>query len=306
MEPGKLQTISIFTSLNKIPSWALLSLATNGLLLLTVGLLLAKSSDSSADWSKSAKLDNEQTLESIKVSPSQLQLGPRHRWNYDQWVAQLGREAKAVAKNPPERLFILAGDSITMWFPPELLPPGKTWLNQGISGETSQGLLKRLKILDETNPETVFVLIGINDLIRGESPETVLENSRLIIRDILWAHPNAQVVVQSILPHSSEDATWERRDRLLAIPNETIREINRQLKAIAEAENVYFLDLHPLFTDANGNLRLELTTDGLHLSRQGYLVWRAALDLFTQMTLESDPVKLVEPNVKPTMSKNSP
>lgn len=286
MEPGKLQTISIFTSLNKIPSWALLSLAANGLLLLTVSLLLAKGSGSSADWSKSAKLNNEQTLESIKVSPSQLQLGPKHRWNYDQWVAQLGREAKAVAKNPPERLFILAGDSITLWFPPELLPPGKTWLNQGISGETSQGLLKRLKILDETNPETVFVLIGINDLIRGESPETVLENSRLIIRDILWAHPNAQVVVQSILPHSSEDATWERRDRLLAIPNETIREMNSQLKAIAEEENVYFLDLHPLFTDANGNLRLELTTDGLHLSRQGYLVWRSAIDLFTQMKLE--------------------
>lgn len=286
MEPGKLQTISVFTSLNKIPSWALLSLATNGLLLLTVSLLLAKGSDSSADWSKSAKLNNEQTLESIKVSPSQLQLGPKHRWNYDQWVAQLGREAKAVAKNPPERLFILAGDSITLWFPPELLPPGKTWLNQGISGETSQGLLKRLKLLDETNPETVFVLIGINDLIRGESPETVLENSRLIIRDILWAHPNAQVVVQSILPHSSEDATWEKRDRLLAIPNETIREMNSQLKAIAEAENVYFLDLHPLFADANGNLRLELTTDGLHLSRQGYLVWRSAIDLFSQLKLE--------------------
>jgi lysophospholipase L1-like esterase len=286
VEPGKLQTISVFTSLNKIPSWALLSLATNGLLLLTVSLLLAKGSDSSADWSKSAKLNNEQTLESIKVSPSQLQLGPKHRWNYDQWVAQLGREAKAVAKNPPERLFILAGDSITLWFPPELLPPGKTWLNQGISGETSQGLLKRLKLLDETNPETVFVLIGINDLIRGESPETVLENSRLIIRDILWAHPNAQVVVQSILPHSSEDATWEKRDRLLAIPNETIREMNSQLKAIAEAENVYFLDLHPLFADANGNLRLELTTDGLHLSRQGYLVWRSAIDLFSQLKLE--------------------
>lgn len=296
MEPGKLETISIFTFLNKIPSWALLSLAMNGLLLLTVSLLLAKGSDSSADWSKSAQFHNEQTLESIKISPSQLQLGPKHRWTYEQWVAQLGREAKAVAKNPPERLFILAGDSITMWFPPELLPPGKTWLNQGISGETSQGLLKRLKLLDETNPETVFVLIGINDLIRGESPETVLENSRLIIRDILWAHPNAQVVVQSILPHSAADATWERRDRLLEIPNETIRQLNRELKAIAAAENAYFLDLHPLFTDANGNLRLELTTDGLHLSRQGYLVWRAAIDLFTQMKLE--------PNKRPNERQN--
>jgi len=198
----------------------------------------------------------------------------------------LGREAKAVAKNKPERLTILVGDSIALWFPPELLPSGKTWLNQGISGETSAGLLKRLKLLDDTDPETIYVLIGINDLIRGELPETVLENSRLIIRDLLWAHPNTQIVVQSILPHSDAGATWENRDRLLEIPNETIRQLNQELRAIAESENAYFLDLHPLFTDTNGNLRLDLTTDGLHLNRQGYWVWRSAIELFSQMKLE--------------------
>lgn len=286
MEPGKLQTISVFSSLNKIPSWALLSLAMNGLLILTVSLLLAKGSESSVSRHWSANFDRTTTRESGAVPPPNQELGPRHRWTYEQWVAQLGREAKAVAKNPPERLMILAGDSITLWFPAELLPPGKTWLNQGISGETSTGLLKRLKLLDDTNPETVFVLIGINDLIRGESPETILENSRLIIRDILWAHPNAQVVVQSILPHSGEGATWENRDRLLEIPNQRIRDINRELKKIAAEENVYFLDLHPLFADAKGNLPLELTTDGLHLNRQGYWVWRSAIDLFSQIKLE--------------------
>ena len=284
MEPGKLQKISVF-SLNKIPSWALLSLATNGLLMLTVSVLLAKGSGSSPDRHWSANLDPE-TGETASVSQRKLELGPRHQWTYEQWVAQLGREAKAVAKNKPERLTILVGDSIALWFPPELLPSGKTWLNQGISGETSAGLLKRLKLLDDTDPETIYVLIGINDLIRGELPETVLENSRLIIRDLLWAHPNTQIVVQSILPHSDAGATWENRDRLLEIPNETIRQLNQELRAIAESENAYFLDLHPLFTDTNGNLRLDLTTDGLHLNRQGYWVWRSAIELFSQMKLE--------------------
>lgn len=285
MEPGKLQRISVFSSLNKIPSWALLSLATNGLLILTVSLLLVKGSGSSANKHWSANLDPE-TLEAASVPQRKLELGPRHRWTYDQWVAQLGREAKAVAKNKPEGLMVLAGDSITLWFPSELLPQGKPWLNQGISGETSTGLLKRLKLLDDTDPEAIFVLIGINDLTGGESPETVLENSRLIVRDILWAHPNTQVVVQSILPHSAEGSTWEGRDRLGQIPNENIRQINRELKAIAEEENVYFLDLYPLFADPNGNLRLDLTTDGLHLNRQGYWVWRSAIALFSQMKLD--------------------
>ena len=286
MDPGKLQTISVFSYLNKIPSWALLSLAINGLLILTIALLLPKGSEHAGDWQKSANLKKPASVEAAAVPQRKVELGPRHRWTYEQWVNQLAREAKAVAENKPERLFVLAGDSITLWFPSELLPPGKTWLNQGISGETSTGLLKRLQLLDETDPETIFVLIGINDLIRGNSPDTVLENSRLIIREILWSHPNTQVVMQSILPHSAEGATWEGRDRLLAIPNDTIRQMNGQLRAIAREENVYFLDLHPLFLADNGNLRLDLTTDGLHLNRQGYWVWRSAIELFSEIELE--------------------
>ncbi|MDJ0801036.1 MAG: G-D-S-L family lipolytic protein, partial [Calothrix sp. MO_167.B12] len=40
-----------------------------------------------------------------------------------------------------------------------------------------------------------------------------------------------------------------------------------------------------LFTNEQGNMRLELTTDGLHLSSQGYLVWSSALQLYSQMKL---------------------
>jgi lysophospholipase L1-like esterase len=173
-----------------------------------------------------------------------------------------------------------------MWFPTKLLPVDRFWLNQGISGETSVGLLKRLQLFDRTVPDTVFVMIGINDLLRGASDEGILDNQRQIIRDLRWAHPKAQVVVQSILPHSGEQATWENRDRLLAIPNSRIRAINRRLKEIASSENVLYLDLYPLFADADGNLPTELSTDGLHLNDQGYLVWRSALQLFSQMQLK--------------------
>jgi lysophospholipase L1-like esterase len=99
-------------------------------------------------------------------------------------------------------------------------------------------------------------------------------------------HPQAQIVLQSILPHAGDRATGQNKDRLKAISNDHIRELNQELKAIAEESGVHFLDLHPLFTDAQGNLRPELTTDGLHLSPQGYLVWRSALQLFRQMELD--------------------
>ncbi|WP_341733739.1 SGNH/GDSL hydrolase family protein [Microcoleus sp. EPA2] len=277
----------------RVPFWAWLSLLTNGILIVTVAQLvlggqnLSESSPASAAVS-AARVDEQMRQQNLLKSVSDgPMVGQRHKWTYQQWVTQLGREAEAMAVNRPSRLSVLAGDSLSMWFPTKLLPIDRTWLNQGISGETSVGLLKRLQLFDRTQPDTVFVMIGINDLLRGATDEGILDNQRQIIRDLRWAHPKAQVVVQSILPHSGEEATWENRDRLLAISNNRIREINRRLKEIAISENVLYLDLHPMFTDADGNLLTELSTDGLHLNDRGYLVWRSALQLFGQIQLKN-------------------
>lgn len=277
----------MFIRLKTIPTWAALSLMGNGLLLLWVILLNIQGQTLSNHTQANAS--SVLALEPNEILPSDYRptnrLGPRHHWTYQQWVTQLGREAQATADKQPQHLTILAGDSLSLWFPPQLLPKGRTWLNQGISGETSAGLLKRLNLLDLTQPETIFVMIGINDLLRGVDNETLLNNSRAIIQELRWAHPNAQIVIQSILPHSDDRAIWEGRDRLANIPNRRIRYLNRELQGIAQAEGVFFLDLHPLFTDEGGQLRPELSTDGLHLNEQGYLVWSSGLQLFSQMEL---------------------
>jgi len=285
MEGGRSKTV---------PVWALLSLLTNGVLILAVAQLLrgqnlaeSSSANAAVTAETTEELIRQPGTNSAKAVSDLPVAGPRHKWTYQQWVTQLSREAEAAAANRPPKLSVLAGDSLSMWFPTKLLPPDRIWLNQGISGETSVGLLKRLQLFDRTLPDTVFVMIGINDLLRGASDEGILNNQRQIIRDLRWAHPKAQVVVQSILPHSGEQSTWENRDRLLAIPNSRIRAINRRLKEIASSENVSYLDLQPLFADADGNLPTELSTDGLHLNDRGYLVWRSALQMFSQMQLKN-------------------
>ncbi len=213
-------------------------------------------------------------------------LGRRHQLTYQEWLDILNQEAKVAADQHPPHLTILAGDSLSLWFPPELLPEGKNWLNQGISGETSNGLLKRLKIFDRTQPEVIFVMIGINDLIRGMSNGEILDNQRQIINYLRKTHPTAQIVVQSILPHGAEAATWKGRDKLLAVANSRIRELNQQLQSISTKKGVKYLDLHPLFTNKQGNLRREFTTDGLHLSPEGYMVWRSALQIYSEIELK--------------------
>ena len=47
--------------------------------------------------------------------------------------------------------------------------------------------------------------------------------------------------------------------------------------AMAQYEGANYLNLYPLFQDRENNLAQELTTDGIHLSRQGYQVWQTAL-----------------------------
>lgn len=272
----------IFIRSKTIPYWAWISLISNGLLLLLlIGLIVYRQSGfKSMVQANSLKSTSEPTLvNSEGIS--------RHRLTYEQWVEQLKREANAVAANSPEHLSILVGDSLSLWFPAELLPREQTWLNQGISGEVSTGLLKRIKLFDITQPDQIFVMIGINDLIRGVDDTTLLNNYREIIRDLRWVHPDTEIIVQSILPHSDKYSNWEGRDRLLKISNERIRNLNQELKLIAEEEGADFLDLHPLFTDADGNLQPELSTDGLHLNDKGYLVWSSALKLYNEIILDS-------------------
>ncbi|MDP5338753.1 MAG: SGNH/GDSL hydrolase family protein [Nodularia sp. (in: cyanobacteria)] len=216
-----------------------------------------------------------------------LDLGTRHQLDYQQWLNILKQEAQVASDQPPERLSILTGDSLSLWFPPQLLPEDRNWLNQAISGESSDGLLKRLDLFDRTQPEVIFVMIGINDLIRGVSDQVILNNQRRIMTYLRKTHPQAQIVVQSILPHGDEAATWEGREKLLKIPNSRIRQLNQQLQNTATKVGVKYLDLYPLFTNQQGNLHSEFTTDGLHLNPTGYVVWRTALQMYSNMEVGS-------------------
>ena len=187
--------------------------------------------------------------------------------SYSQWKQLLALEARAVARGQGDnRLSIFMGDSLSLWFPAQGLPNSQLWLNQGISGDTTGGILQRLSAIAPTRADKIYVMAGINDLRKGHSDATITKNLHQIMRRLRQDHPQAQVVVQSILP-----------TRYDAIPSSRVRSLNEKIKAIARQEGAYYLDLFAFFIDGEDRLNRGLTTDGLHLNPQGYQVWQMAL-----------------------------
>ncbi|MGD1871756.1 MAG: GDSL-type esterase/lipase family protein [Mastigocoleus sp.] len=200
---------------------------------------------------------------------------------YEDWKRLLFLEGQAMARGQGgNRLNVMVGDSLSLWFPTERLSTAKLWLNQGISGDTSKGILRRLTAFSKTRPDAIYVMVGINDLRKGIKSDVILRNQRGIIRRLKLAHPHSTIIVKSILP-----------TRLSTISNQTIRRINNQLAKIAKEEGVRYLNMYTWFADFEDKLKQDLTTDGLHLSENGYVVWQSIIQqVETQLTASKNKI----------------
>lgn len=197
-----------------------------------------------------------------------------HQWQrafvsptHEDWQALLAAEATAMAHRQGQApLTVMVGDSLALWLPVNELPRGQLWLNQSISGETTTHMLGRLHYFANTQPQAIHLMAGINDLKNGVPEAQVIDNLYQMMARLQQQHPQAQLVVYSILP-----------TRLREVSSDRIQRVNRQLAALATHQGAIYVDLHTIFSDSQGLLRTDLTTDGLHLSSQGYTLWQAAL-----------------------------
>lgn len=186
---------------------------------------------------------------------------------HSDWQGLLAAEAATMAHRQGQAtLAVMVGDSLALWLPVDELPSGQLWLNQSISGETTTHMLQRLHYFASTRPQTIHIMAGINDLKNGVPEAQVLDNLYQMMARLKRQHPQAQLVVYSILP-----------TRLREIPSDRIQRVNQRLATLAAYQEATFVDLQPTFSDGQGLLRLDLTTDGIHLSPQGYSLWQAAL-----------------------------
>lgn len=169
-----------------------------------------------------------------------------------------------------EKTIVFLGDSLTdycLWS--ELLqkPAAK---NRGIAGDTTYGVLHRLDEIIGMKPEKIFLLIGTNDLGEGRSVADIAVDYEKIVNRCTTQLPDTMVYVQSIPPINVRLSNY--------IDNpEKITNLNHEIKKIAQAYNLQYLDLHGVLVASNGQLAQEYTTDGLHLNSKGYEQWKGLL-----------------------------
>ncbi len=153
--------------------------------------------------------------------------------------------------------------------------------NRGVRGDTTAGLLARLDEVIGRRPRRLTLLIGTNDLAAKVPDAQVERNYRAILARVAAESPATEVVVLGVPPvnRAMPDAPNHGNDRIFSL--------NRRIRAVvAEFAPYRYVDLAPSLADSSGNLRADLTDDGLHLNLDGYLAVREALARLAPPTSE--------------------
>ncbi len=145
--------------------------------------------------------------------------------------------------------------------------------NRGINGDTIAGVRHRLPAIMAACPAKVFVMVGINDVSHNIAPRDIAE---AIISLADYCHtlsPETSVYIHSLLPF---DSTYHYAS--LAGKERDVECINTLLQEAAAMHHYTFIELYCHFIDKETHrLAAPYTTDGLHLTGEGYALWAQLL-----------------------------
>ena len=173
---------------------------------------------------------------------------------------------------------LLIGDSITQGWDDE---GRRIWdayygrrraVNLGFSSDHTEHVLWRLNHgeIDGIAPKLAVVMIGTNNTgARHDPPEETAKGIQAILTILRTRLPVTKVLLLGVFPRSASENDPFRRLNAA---------INDRLRAYADNQQVFFLDLSRHFLDDRGRLSQDLMPDYLHLSGHGYQVWAEGME----------------------------
>ena len=197
--------------------------------------------------------------------------GPIRRYDWFRTLWSQRRSAWKQRVQQDQKALVFLGDSITQGWGDDCggLFAGVKVANRGISGDTTRGMLIRLRedVL-ALNPIGVVLLMGTNDLEENAAPETIAGNFKLILAALKEHNPALPIVACQVFPSS------ESKKR----PASKIKQLNELYAAAVKGDpQVTLVDTWTLFASEQGDAKEAEFPDLLHPNKIGYAKWGAGL-----------------------------
>lgn len=249
-------------------------------------------------WAVSFASVNAQTTFSEKDYVAQKERADRAESRLKGW-ANLARYQKANAEVVPptkgENRVVFMGDSITDGWKLNKFFPAKSYINRGISGQTTPQMLIRFRPdVINLQPKVVVILAGTNDIAGNTGPMSLeeIQGNLASMAELARIH-GISVVFASILPVSdyNKNKNGETIVRTVQRQPAQILALNDWMKKYAAQNNLVYLDYFSATVDEKGFLKPELANDGLHPNTKGYEIMKPLAEKAIAEALKKKPKK---------------
>ena len=133
--------------------------------------------------------------------------------------------------------------------------------------ETPAGKMPLLDAMAKEDFGKIYVMLGVNELGWSKT-ETFHDQYAKVIDRLRSDHPDAEIILQSILPVSAE-----QEKKKTYVNNGRIAAYNEVIFQLAEEKDCALVDAAEAVTDENGCLRAAWSPDGVHLNIKGCQAW---------------------------------
>ncbi|MBF0487642.1 MAG: hypothetical protein HQK98_05715 [Nitrospirae bacterium] len=185
-----------------------------------------------------------------------------------------------TAKSSGEKIVFL-GDSLTAFADLNEMFPDGNIINRGVYGDTSRDMYNRLGAVIHDAPKKIFIMAGINDIIRGQSVDGLILTYNKILNVLISRLPNTEIYVISILPVNIEVEPPDLYIKYNLYINTNVIIANEKIKQTVVKYKIKYLDIYGAFV-YTGTIKLNppLTNDGVHLTHEGYATWKRQIERY--------------------------
>lgn len=207
-------------------------------------------------------------------------LDPRITTFQEQLRIRYAEENKTAKKGQT----VLVGSSLMEIFPIEKWQQEQNLglpqhiYNRGIRATTTADVLAHMNtLIFDLQPSKLFINIGSNDVGFGVPEADFLANYAAILQQIKTKLPTTQVYAPAYYPVNTVakfagESEHEHSALFNTRSNASMAAASAKVATLVQQFGYQFINVNTGLTDAAGNLRAELTFDGVHMLPAGYQI----------------------------------